>query len=97
VLATYGRECVLKIPGVCTGIATTGDHKIPRSKRLDLQYVVSNGRPACLPCNQHRGTRDLVDVGVVVDASAFFESAGPSVTESAGSPPRDSGKTGEAL
>lgn len=93
VLARYGRVCVLQLEG-CTGVATTGDHVIPRSKRLDLQYVVSNGRPACLPCNQRRGTRDLSDVAVTIDATDLFESGEPSPPDSDSPPPRASGKTG---
>ena len=94
VLATYGRRCVLRLDG-CTGVATTGDHVIPRSQRPDLQYVVTNGRPACLPCNQKRGARPLAAARLVVDATDLFESAAATLTDSAGSPPRDSGKTGE--
>lgn len=46
VLAKFGTVCHLQFEG-CTEVATTGDHLIPRSVRLDLQYDGNNGRPAC--------------------------------------------------
>lgn len=70
VLERYGRACHLNLAG-CTVIATTGDHVIPRADRPDLQYVVSNGRPACLHCNQKRG-RKPAPKPARVDARAFF-------------------------
>ena len=69
-LREYGTACSLKLPG-CTHVATEGDHVIPRSVRLDLQYVVSNGRPACRSCNARKGRRFLSRP--TVDDRGFFE------------------------
>lgn len=72
-------RCWLKLPG-CLGVATTGDHLLPRKDRPDLAYFVPNGRPACLPCNSKRQgtpTHRLHQLGGVssatVDASTFFD------------------------
>lgn len=70
VLERYGRVCWLNLPG-CTVVATSADHVIPRSERLDLQYVVSNGRPACLHCNQKRGKK-AAPARPRIDQRAFF-------------------------
>jgi 5-methylcytosine-specific restriction endonuclease McrA len=75
VLTRYGRACILQLPG-CTVVATTGDHVIPKSERPDLAFEVTNGRPACRPCNSRRQRRPLPRV-VDVDEAAFFESAAP--------------------
>lgn len=53
VLTRYGRRCLLQLDG-CTGTATTGDHIIPRAEDVTLQYLVTNGRPACQHCNSKR-------------------------------------------
>lgn len=73
VLAHYGTVCHLQMPG-CTQLATEGDHLIPRSVRLDLQYRLDNGRPACRSCNAARGNRPLSHLTEVTDrdTSAFF-------------------------
>ncbi|WP_408898651.1 HNH endonuclease [Nocardioides sp. R1-1] len=96
VLARYGTVCVLRYPGICTEVATTGDHIVPRSVDLSRQYDVSNGRPACLPCNQHRGD-GRHDPPVSLDARAFFESAEPLPKESEQSPPQASRKTADGV
>lgn len=83
VLAAYGgpgvARCWLQLDG-CLGLATTGDHLLPRKDRPDLAYVVANGKPACRPCNSKRqGTpiHRLHQLGATrastVDASAFFD------------------------
>lgn len=65
VLARGGDRCMLQLDDGCTQVATTGDHIIPRSVDLSRQYDVTNGRPACLHCNQVRGT--LTIDPVIVD------------------------------
>jgi hypothetical protein len=90
VLARYGRVCTLNLQG-CTIEATTGDHIVPRKVAPELQYVVSNGRPACLHCNQKRATKP-VTIAPRVDDRAFFESTGTPGSDSDASPPRASGK-----
>lgn len=56
VLATYGRECWLKLPG-CTKVATTKDHITPwkQGGTDDL----SNFRPACWSCNSKRQNKNV--------------------------------------
>lgn len=93
VLARYGTTCHLHLEG-CTRLATTGDHIEPRSRRPDLQYVIDNGRPACLHCNQLRSTAPIAQL-VVVDARNFFENPKMSRKESDQSPPRNLRKTSE--
>lgn len=73
VLDRYGSVCLLALPG-CTELATTGDHVIPKSERPDLAYDVTNGRPACRPCNSRRGT-DPLDRVVLVDNASFFDAS----------------------
>jgi 5-methylcytosine-specific restriction endonuclease McrA len=92
VLARYGHVCHLQLRG-CTRVATQADHVIPRSVRLDLQYDVDNGRPACEPCNKRRKAKPL-DARPVVDNRQFFESAPPSRKDCGGSPPREPRKNG---
>ena len=72
-------RCWLQLDG-CTGVATTGDHILPRKDRPDLAYVIANGRPACLSCNSKRqGTplHRLHELGAprasTIDASSFFD------------------------
>jgi hypothetical protein len=74
-------QCWLKLPG-CTGLATTGDHVLPRKDRPDLAYSVPNGRPACLHCNSTRGGTPIHRLHLIggtsagtVDATEFFDSA----------------------
>lgn len=86
VLARYGTVCHLRGPR-CTYVATTGDHIIPRSVRLDLQYDVDNGRPACASCNFRRKANPIAS-RVIVDDVNFFESADPAGKDPAQSPPR---------
>lgn len=82
VLATYGDSCWLKLPG-CTQLATTGDHIYPRHTHPELQYLVANGRPACLHCNTSRQAesylqvlaRKLAQLGL--DESRFFDEPTP--------------------
>lgn len=97
VLATYGTRCYLQLDG-CTKLATTGDHIIPRQDRPDLQFVVSNGRPACSSCNSKRGRRALPGRHVV-DRLGLFESAGvgagPSVRPSPPQTVRNFGNDGD--
>ena len=95
VLARYGRVCALAYPGVCTGVATEGDHIVPRSVDLSRQYDVTNGRPACRSCNALRGDGSR-DPAPLVDARNFFESRPTSQKDSAGSPPRAPEKTEHA-
>jgi len=82
VLENSDGLCALRLPGVCTVVATTGDHVIPQSVRPDLRYVVANGRPSCGPCNNHRQAEDLDDVRErlgrpVIDTRAFFDQRPP--------------------
>ena len=78
VLAEYGDSCWLQLPG-CTQLATTGDHIYPRSTHPQLQYLVANGRPACMSCNRKRqDTPHHVIIAARVhaaelDAAAFFD------------------------
>lgn len=72
-------RCWLQLDG-CTGVATTGDHLVPRKDRPELAYVVQNGRPACLSCNSKRQGTPLHRLhrlggreASTVDASAFFD------------------------
>src|SRR5688572_7567759 len=76
VLETYGLRCWLQLEG-CTQLATTGDHVIPRERAPWLQYVVANGRPACLHCNSARGDRDAPKALTSVDATEFFDTLTP--------------------
>lgn len=46
--------CRLQLPGICTRVSTTGDHIIPVSERPDLEFVRSNVRGSCWPCNKAR-------------------------------------------
>lgn len=88
VIAEGGDRCVLRLPG-CTGRATTGDHIIPFSVDPTRALDVSNGRPACLSCNQRRGVRDVpTDARPRVDGRGFFESATDEVVGLQQSPPR---------
>jgi 5-methylcytosine-specific restriction endonuclease McrA len=50
-LGVQGRVC-----WICSGVATTADHIVPRSKGGD--DAPSNLRPACLSCNARRGNDD---------------------------------------
>lgn len=56
VIERDGGKCQLRIPGICTGTATTADHIVPVSKggpdRTD------NLRASCQACNQHRNDHD---------------------------------------
>ena len=72
-------SCWLQLPG-CTGLATTGDHVLPRQDRPDLMYVVENGKPACLSCNSKRQgtpTHRLHLIGghaaATIDNTLFFD------------------------
>lgn len=65
VLDRYGRVCHLQLEG-CKRVATTGDHLVPRSIDESRQYDVTNGRPACLPCNLRRQADPIAPV--IVDA-----------------------------
>lgn len=93
VLARYGRECLLRLPG-CTTIATTADHIIPKSQRPDLAHDVANGRPACRRCNSRRKTTPLSFVAAL-DATDLFESAAPGRRSSRPISPPDPQKNGE--
>lgn len=56
VLVRDQHACQLRVPGVCVGKATTGDHTVPLSRggaRLDEDNV----RAACRPCNSSKGNR----------------------------------------
>lgn len=52
VLARDGHRCQLRIPGVCTVIATEADHIVAREIAGDGP---DNLRAACRPCNGARG------------------------------------------
>lgn len=54
-LATYGRQCWLKLAG-CTKIATTKDHITPYAQGGTDD--ISNFRPACRSCNSKRQNRN---------------------------------------
>lgn len=64
VIQTYGNQCWLRMPGICTGIATTKDHVIPFSKggTNDLD----NFRPACSACNSKRRNLSVGGTGCKV-------------------------------
>ena len=51
----YGQPCHYKFPGVCTGIADTCDHVIPKARggTDDLANLV----PACRACNSAKRDR----------------------------------------
>lgn len=70
-LAAKGRECHLAIPGVCVGTATTADHIVPRSR--GGADALENLQPACLPCNQAKGSDLPPEVGDL----AFFAPGAP--------------------
>jgi len=57
VLARDGYACQLRIPGVCTGIATQVDHIV---SPLDggAYWDDDNLRASCKSCNVHRGNVD---------------------------------------
>lgn len=63
VLATYGVDCWLKLPG-CTYIATTRDHVIPVSQ--GGADTLENCRPACRNCNSTRQDRTIRGTGATV-------------------------------
>lgn len=72
-------RCWLQLPG-CLGVATTGDHVLPRKDRPDLAYSVPNGRPACLPCNSKRQGTPIHRLHLIggrrvstIDTSSFFD------------------------
>ncbi|WP_392391039.1 HNH endonuclease signature motif containing protein [Nocardioides sp. LHD-245] len=90
VLARGGTVCTLRLSG-CTGVATEGDHIVPRSVDITRQYDVTNGRPSCRHCNALRG-KGAADAPSVVDARAFFENTARPRKDSFSSPPQASGK-----
>lgn len=56
VLERDHHVCQIQRPGICLGIATTGDHIIPLSRggaRMDMDNV----QAACRPCNSSKGNR----------------------------------------
>ncbi|WP_371286969.1 HNH endonuclease [Mycobacterium sp. PS03-16] len=50
-----GLRCALRIAGVCTGWATTWDHKTPLA--AGGTHHRSNLQPACVPCNSSKGAQ----------------------------------------
>jgi 5-methylcytosine-specific restriction endonuclease McrA len=53
--AYYGNRCYLRLPGICTGGADEIEHVKPVSKFGPT--MLANLRPACLPCNRHKGDK----------------------------------------
>ena len=47
-----GYRCQLRLPGICTTIATTADHIVDRAVAGD---GLDNLRAACASCNSSRG------------------------------------------
>gem|GEM_PF-2445395 len=60
VLAHYGHECHLRLPG-CTYVATTRDHVIPIEH--GGEDTIENCLPACRNCNSKRQDRNLAGTG----------------------------------
>ena len=60
VIAHYGAECHLRLPG-CTYVATTRDHIIPLS--AGGTDTIDNCMPACRTCNSRRQDRNLAGTG----------------------------------
>lgn len=60
VLAHYGHECHLRLPG-CTYVATTRDHIIPLEH--GGEDTIENCLPACRSCNSKRQDRNLAGTG----------------------------------
>lgn len=48
--------CRLRLPGICTTVATTGGHIKPVETHPELALVRSNVRGECWPCNRAKGT-----------------------------------------
>ena len=63
--------CRLRLDG-CTGLSTTVDHIIARSKRPDLVLVRSNLQGACAKCNYKRG-RDPIEELRPAPALSYFQ------------------------
>lgn len=51
--------CRIQLPGICTTISTTGDHKLPVETHPHLALVRSNVQGACAQCNHKRGSLPL--------------------------------------
>lgn len=51
--------CQLRIPGVCTQVSTTADHKIPYTLRPDLEYERANLQGACAECNNKKRAKTM--------------------------------------
>lgn len=56
VLERDGYRCMVAIPGICTGLATTVDHIVPVSAAPHLALDPDNGRASCRACNRAKGT-----------------------------------------
>lgn len=59
-------ECYLQIHEWCPKLLTietlTLDHVVSRTRDPSLRYTQSNLRPACMPCNELKGSRSLDEV-----------------------------------
>lgn len=59
-------ECYLKIHEWCPKLLTidtlTLDHVVSRTRDPSLRYKLSNLRPACIYCNELKGSRSLDEV-----------------------------------
>lgn len=59
-------ECYLQIHEWCPKLVDintiTLDHVVSRTRDPSLRYKLSNLRPACMPCNEAKGSRSLDEV-----------------------------------
>lgn len=59
-------ECYLQISGRCLKVVTYDtiqrEHVKSKARHKELQYVLSNVRPACRFCNKLKGSLDLEDL-----------------------------------
>lgn len=54
--------CQIQIPGTCTKVSTTADHIQTVRDHPELEYVRSNLRGACEPCNLKRGAKSMAEL-----------------------------------
>lgn len=57
--------CRIRLPGVCTMVSTTANHRIPRKHRPDLTMVRANLEGACRPCNMKIKTMSPAQVAAL--------------------------------
>ena len=56
-IARADGVCQLRIPGVCTEVATDGDHVIPFSMAPELELEPTNVVASCRPCNRAKSAK----------------------------------------